>query len=121
MTEKEKMKPAIVLGGHTMALGVVRALGSMGVPVIILHYDRRDMAHVSKYITSSILTPDPEKSEEQFIQVLIEQGERIGSGVLFPVSDETVVAVARNKDKLEQYFSVACPPWDIVRQFIEKK
>lgn len=115
------IKPAIVLGGHTMALGVVRALGSMGVPVIILHYDQRDIAHVSKYITSSILTPHPEKSEEEFIAILIEQGKHIGGGILFPVSDETVVAVARHKDQLAEYFVIACPPWHIVQQFIEKK
>jgi len=37
------MKPAIVLSGHTMALGVVRSLGTMGVPVIMVHYDKKDM------------------------------------------------------------------------------
>ena len=38
------MEPALVLGAHTVGLGVVRALGSKGVPVIAVHYDDKDRA-----------------------------------------------------------------------------
>jgi len=115
------MKPAIVLSGHTMALGVVRSLGTMGVPVIMVHYDKKDMGHVSKYIKHSIEAPHPETHESQFINVLIDCAKEYGGGVLFPVSDETVVAVARNKDALNKHFIIACPEWDIVSQYIDKK
>ena len=115
------LKPAFVLSGHTMALGVVRALGKMGVPIIMLHYNEKDMGHVSKYITHSVFTPNPEKFETAFISKLIECGQRYGSGVLFPVSDETVVAVAKNKDRLDNLFTVACPDWEVSQKFIEKK
>jgi len=115
------MKPAIVLSGHTMALGVVRSLGTMGVPVIMVHYDKKDMGHVSKYIKHSIEAPHPETHESQFINVLIDCAKEYGGGVLFPVSDETVVAVARNKDALNKQFIIACPEWDIVSQYIDKK
>jgi len=115
------MKPAIVLSGHTMALGVVRSLGTMGVPVIMVHYDKKDMGHVSKYIKHSIEAPHPETHESQFINVLIDCAKDYGGGVLFPVSDETVVAVARNKDALNKHFIIACPEWDIVSQYIDKK
>jgi len=117
----EKMKPAIVLSGHTMALGVVRALGSMGVPVIMVHYDDKDMGHVSRYIKDSIIAPHPERQEAQFINMLVECAERFEGGVLFPVSDETVVAVARHKNRLSQHYIIACPEWDIVSQYIDKK
>jgi len=116
-----KIKPAYILSGHTMALGVVRALGQMGIPVIILHYNKKDMGHFSKYITHNILTPHPEKLEKEFINQLIESAERYGSGVLFPVSDETVVTVAQNRDILDKYFTVACPDWKVAQKFIEKK
>lgn len=115
------MKPAIVLSGHTMALGVVRSLGIMGVPVIMVHYDQKDMGHVSKYIKHSIEAPHPERHESQFINVLIDCAKNYSGGVLFPVSDETVVAVARNKDALNKHFLIACPEWDIVSQYIDKK
>jgi predicted ATP-grasp superfamily ATP-dependent carboligase len=66
------MKPAIILGGYINALGVARSLGSMGVPVIMVHYDVRDMGHVSKYIKDSIIAPHPESEEAQFIDLLME-------------------------------------------------
>lgn len=114
-------KPAFVLGGHTMALGVVRALGTMGVPIILVHYNENDTGQVSKYVKHRIQAPHPEKFETQFIDLLIECANQFGGGILFPVSDETVVAVARNKARLEDYFTVACTSWDVTQKFIEKK
>jgi len=115
------MRTAIVLSGHTMALGVVRALGTMGVPVIMVHYDEKDTGQYSKYIKDSLKAPHPEKHESEFINVLIELSKRYSGGVIFPVSDETVVAVARNKDTLSKHFIIACPEWEIVSQYIDKK
>lgn len=104
-----------------MALGVARALGTMGVPVVMVHYNENDIGQVSKYVKHHVQGPHPEKFEGQFIDVLIECSNRFGKGVLFPVSDETVVAVARNKAKLEDYFIVACTNWEVTQKFIEKK
>ncbi len=115
------MKPAIVLDGYTAALGVVRALGSMGVPMIMMHYEEKDLGHVSKYIKDSIIAPHPEREEAQFIDLLMEYSDRFKGGVLFPVRDEALVAVARNKDKLKNHYLIACPEWSIVSQYIDKK
>jgi len=82
---------------------------------------RKIWGHVSKYIKHSIEAPHPETHESQFINVLIDCAKDYGGGVLFPVSDETVVAVARNKDALNKHFIIACPEWDIVSQYIDKK
>ena len=115
------MKPAFILSAHTMALGVVRALGENGVPVIVLHYNEKDMGHVSKYVTHQVPSPHPERDEAGFIKLLIECSQRFGKGILFPVSDETVVAVAQHKAELDAYFTVACSDWTVAQKFIEKK
>jgi len=112
---------AIVLSGHTMGLGVSRALGKMGVPVVMFHYPERDLARVSRYVVESIESPNPEHDEDGFVQKLVEYGTRRGGGLLMPTSDETVVAVARNKALLKQHFTVACPDWAVTQQFIDKK
>lgn len=115
------MRPAIVLSGHTMGLGVVRALGIMGVPVILLHYDERDMAHVSRYVRDAIKAPHPENSREEFIGLLLDSARRLAGGVIMPASDETLTVVAKNKELLEKHYIVACPDWEIVNRCIDKK
>src|SRR5436309_14915322 len=70
-TVAEANVPAIVLSGHTAALGVIRALGSMGVPLVNVYYEKRDIGFVSKYVKEKIYAPHPERDEEQFVNLLI--------------------------------------------------
>jgi len=115
------MIPAVILSSFTMGLGVIRALGTMGVPIIVVHYDDRDMGYVSKYVTEHILAPHPEHSEEAFLDLLVELGNRLKGGVLIPTSDATLATVSRHKDELSQYYIVACTDWPITEQFLIKK
>jgi len=115
------VKPAIVLSTHTMGLGVIRALGIMGVPIIAVYYDSGDMGYVSKYVKEKIYAPHPEKLEDQFINLLIGSASRIGGGLLIPASDETLATVSRHKSLLEHHYTVACTEWEITEQFIDKK
>jgi D-aspartate ligase len=117
-----KLKPAIVLGSHVMGLAVIRALAVMGVPIVVLVYDEReDMGYVSKYVTERISVPHPEKSEGQFIDVLVKYAAYLGGGLLIPTSDETLCVISRNKTLLERHYLVACTEWTITEQFIDKK
>jgi predicted ATP-grasp superfamily ATP-dependent carboligase len=115
------MIPAVVLSTHTVGRAVIRALGMMNVPVIAVYYEKNDMGHVSKYVKDKLLAPHPEKHEEQFISLLIDCADRIGRGLLLPADDATLSVVSKNKDLLDQYFIVACPEWEIVEKFIDKK
>ncbi len=120
--QEHKLKPAIVLGSHTMGLAVIRALGIMGVPIVAIVYnEKEDMGYVSKYVTERIPAPHPEKSEDQFIDVLVKCADRLGGSLVIPTSDETLVAVSRHKTLLERHYRVACTEWNITEQFIDKK
>ncbi len=117
-----KMIPAIVLASHTMGLAVIRALGTMGVPIVVIVYaEREDMGYVSKYVREKIPAPHPEKSEDQFIDVLMKCAAHLGGGLVIPTSDETLAAVSRHKTLLERHYRVACTEWNITEQFIDKK
>ncbi len=62
--QERTLKPAIVLATHTMGLGVIRALGRMGVPIVAVYYDRqKDMGYVSKYVQHKVYVPHPEQSD----------------------------------------------------------
>jgi len=118
----DPMKPAIVLGSHTMGLAVIRALGMMGVPIVAVVYnEKEDMGYVSKYVRERIPAPHPEESEDQFIDVLVKCAPQLGGSPLIPTSDETLVAISRHKALLERHYLVACTEWSITEQFIDKK
>ena len=75
------MVPALIIGAHTVGLSVIRALGSQGVPVVVAHYDDKDMGQVSKYVQESIPCPHPEKDADQFMDFLLERASRLGGGL----------------------------------------
>ena len=113
--------PAIVLSGHIMALGVVRSLGSAGIPSIVVHYRDDDLAHASRWVTRSIRTAHPEEDPDAFIATLEELGSSVAGSPLIPASDEALVAVAPRKSHLEQWYRVACPEQSIVERIIHKE
>jgi len=112
--------PAIVVAGHTMALAVVRALGEAGVPVVVMHYDARDFAQASRYAIASIKVPHPMRDEDGFVAALLARARELGGSVVFPVSDDSTVALSRHKAVLEAHYRVACPDWEVTRRFIDK-
>jgi D-aspartate ligase len=114
------MKPAVIIGTHTMGLGVIRALGIMGVPVIALYYKKGDMGFVSKYVRERFQIPHPEADEDRFLEYLISIATRFPGSLLIPVSDESLKIVSRNKPLLQNYYKVACAEWEIVQKLLKK-
>ncbi len=112
--------PVLVVSGHTMALAVVRALGENGIPVAVLHYDARDTAQSSRYAVADIKIPHPLVDERAFVEAIVRQARRFGRPVLMPASDESVVAISRNRDELADHCVVACPEWSVTERFIDK-
>jgi D-aspartate ligase len=115
-----RMIPAIVIGTHTMGLGVIRSLGRMGVPIVALYYRSDDMGFVSKYVRERVPIWHPENNESRFIEHLVNLASRFPGSPLFPVSDESLKIVSKNKRLLQNYYKVACDEWEIVRKLLEK-
>jgi len=112
--------PAVVVSGYTMALAVVRALGEAGVPVVLAHYGNRDIAQASRYVLADIRVPDPMVDEAGFVDALVARARELGGSVLIPASDESTVAVSRNRHRLADLYVVACPEWEVTERFIDK-
>jgi predicted ATP-grasp superfamily ATP-dependent carboligase len=93
--------PAIVVSGSTHGLGVVRSLGRQGVPVMVVSYDKRDIAPSSRYVRQVVRAPHPDTDEAQFVKVLLEVAHRCPGSLLVPASDAALGAVARHKTSLE--------------------
>lgn len=122
MSEKNTtMIPAIVLGSHTMGLAIIRSLGQVGVPVIVVCYGREDMGYRSKYVKECLFTESPESSEDAFLDVLLHCNQKYGKCVVFPSDDASLWVVAKNKAYLSAYHFLACPDWELVNLVVDKK
>ncbi len=106
---------AYVLGGNAAGLAVVRSLGRAGVPVVTVLSDDRDFAARSRYATS-LRAPDPADAVRDFVDLL----DRQPPGVLVPVTDASLEAVAEHRDVLAKRHLVACPAAEVAQLFLDK-
>lgn len=115
------MIPAIVLSSHTVGLGVIRALGSRGIPIVSMYYDKKDMGYVSKYVQEKLTLPHPEENRVDFLEALVEYGKKAGRMLLIPADDATLKVVSQYRQRLQEHFIVACPEWEVIEKIIDKK
>src|SRR5215469_1438353 len=97
---------AVVIGGDYQGLGVARSLGRHGIPVCVID-DEISIARASRYVNALIRVRDL-REEASLLDALAIARKSLGlSGwVLFPTRDETVAAVAANRDVLLSHFRV---------------
>lgn len=107
----------IVLGGHVQALGIVRAFGRKGLPVIVIDNTGKNISRHSKYCLRSFVVSD--YSMKNF---LIELGttNEYQNWIIFPTNDFHVFVLSQNKQILEKYFIVTTDSWDKVNWFYNK-
>ena len=114
--------PAVVLqSSYANGLGIIRGLGSQGVPVIALDTDPRALGFRSRY-AAGMLCPDPRRDEEAFIVFLEGLGRRLPQrAVVFPTHDEYIWAVARNAERLDPWYAIPFSRWDAMRHLADKE
>jgi len=113
--------PVVVVSGHITALGIIRALGRMGVSLVNVYYQESDIGYVSKYVKQRLHAPHPEKHETEFVNLLIELSKKVGRALLVAADDAVLSVISRNKPLLEKWYLVACPEWRVTEQVIDKK
>lgn len=110
----------VVSKGGINGLGIIRSLGREKIPVLVLDSNPKDCAIFSKY-TAAMVCPDVSKSNEQFINFLLEVGEQMSyKGILFPTDDDTVLTILRYRDKLEKYFDFSMATLDVIENLLLK-
>jgi D-aspartate ligase len=113
--------PVVVVSGHITALGIIRALGRMGVSLVNVYYQKSDIGYVSKYVRQRLHAPHPEKHETEFVNVLIDLSKKTGRALLVAADDAALSVISRNKPLLEKCYLVACPEWRVTGRIIDKK
>jgi D-aspartate ligase len=112
---------AVVIGGDYQGLAIARSLGRRGVPVFVLD-DERCIAPASRYVQGSMRV-DSLRDEASTLAALETAVQRhsLHGWLLYPTRDETVAAIARQRDRLAGWYTVATPAWPVVRWAWDKR
>lgn len=112
----------IVLGDHVQSLGIIRSLGRKKIPVYLVNDQAFCIGRFSKYTTKFFQCKnyqDPEILTRFLINLAIST--KINGWVVFPTNDAAVYAVSTRKKKLEEYFRIPTPEWDVTKNAYNKK
>lgn len=115
--------PVTVLSGRNHgSLGIIRSLGRLGVPVYVIRYSRRlAPPELSRYCRDNFLLDFHFGSSARSVDQLIEVGRKIGRrSVLIPYSDDGATLLARNFDRLSEWFIYSKQDAELVEALIDK-
>ncbi|HET9949675.1 MAG TPA: hypothetical protein VFQ22_12180, partial [Longimicrobiales bacterium] len=108
--------PALVLGSGITALGVMRCLGAHSTPTFVVT-DSPGCLRASRWfrpLGDRALTPGSTSVEDLL------RGLDLPGAVLFPCSDETVLAVSALPADLAERFPASVPPLASTRSLVDK-
>jgi len=100
---------AVVVGGGYQGLGIARALGRRGVPVLVID-DERSITAASRFCGCMLRVPRL-RDEASTLDALDRARARVGrSGwVVYPTRDETVAMLAAHREHLAADFRIPTP------------
>ncbi|MFD7158622.1 ATP-grasp domain-containing protein [Kribbella sp. NPDC059898] len=112
---------AVVIGGDYQGLGIARSLGRYGVPVVVLD-DEHSIGRMSRYVSKYERVGDL-RDAGYTVRTLLDAGRRLGldGWVVYPTREETVAAIAANRDDLLGSFRLVTPGWEAVRPAWDKR
>jgi len=118
---KAGSEAVIVVYSHIVGLAVIRALGQRRIPIVVLHYLPVEMGRVSKYVSRHFRITPPNISEEHFVNDILALSDRYSGALLVPTDDYTLVALSKNKERLEAHYRVVAQDWKIVCRIVKKQ
>jgi predicted ATP-grasp superfamily ATP-dependent carboligase len=116
---KKKQSGALIIEGHVQGLANTRALGEMGIPVIVI--DKNNcIARYSKYCQKYYKCP--EYNSEDFIPFLttLADKENIRGWSLIPSNDHIVYNLSKNKQQISAFFKTMVPDFDLLMKIYDK-
>jgi D-aspartate ligase len=118
---KSELPGAVVLGGDYQGLGIVRSLGRMGVPVLVLD-DERSISRFSRYATLAFRVANL-RDAQATVDTLIEIGARhhLEGWVVYPTRDEQVAALSLHRAVLCPFYRIPAPAWETVQYAWDKR
>lgn len=116
--------PVLLLCGNTAvgALGALRSLGRLGVPVYALDSERHGRVWTSRYCKQCFDWDPLHSSVEESLERLNWVGGRLGTrAVLVPTFDEAAIFAAQHAPTLQDHFIYPAQDLELVRRLVSKK
>ena len=116
--QQRKTIRAIILGidPHPRCVATIRSLGRAGIDVIgVDHRPPATRSH-SRYIKKKFFI----SSDTELASKALEDLGRDGGGLLVPTSDQYLVLVAKNYDRLSKHFTMTTPRWEILQRLMDR-
>ena len=111
----------IVIGCGTGGLAVIRGLSAYSeIEIIALAHTLSEIGCVSRYVSELIHCPHPGREETAFIAFLMQRGEQWKGSLLIEAGDYMAVAVAKHKQRLQQYYRTSIADFPVLQRLIEK-
>ncbi len=102
-------------------LGVIRSLGSRGVPVIGADHHLDGPGAHSRYC-EAIRCPAPNQNEQDLVASFDSLADRLGQkAVVFPASDDYVRFWSKYQRRLKERFLLALPPAPVIDLIVDKR
>lgn len=118
-TPQNSSLPAVVVGGGLNALGVVRSLGTAGIPVIVVDSSPKSPAMRSRY-GRKLLCASLEG--EAFVECMISLGKQYPAPlVLFATEEKTVETVSAARVRLAPWFRLRQPRHERLMALMHKQ
>lgn len=113
--------PAILLDVNLQALKVARSLGRRGVPVYAIAFEAGRAEHACRFLRDVEVRPEARHDEAAMLAAVRELGNRLGGRpVLVPMTDDTVLFVARNEGELADDFAFSIPAAEVLEKLVTK-
>lgn len=111
---------AVVIGAHANGLGVIRSLGSRGVPVASIPTRPFDVAHRSRWVRDIHPLPQFHDCPGTLVDLLVQQADRWRGWAIFPTHDDALTVVATHHATLSRHYRLTVPPWDRAASIVDK-
>lgn len=111
--------PAVVVGGGLNALGIVRSLGAVGIPVVVVDSDPRSPAMRSRYGTKLLCGAlEGEALVTCLLGLARNRSKRL---MLFVTEERTVVEVSASRERLAPFFHLRMPAHERLMALMHKQ
>lgn len=102
------------------SVAIIRSLGMRGLEVTGAESTRWATGFFSKYCKKRVVYPSPSKYPDRFIEFMLNLLESDSYQIIFPVTDSTMVPIAKHKEEFSKHTLVPLPNYEILIKGLDK-